>query len=62
MFIKCVYCRSVMMPQDNDYMGNGQYCRIYVCDCDAVYEDWTDDKGKHLFGKWLNPETNDYED
>ncbi|MEC1526072.1 hypothetical protein P9D43_29195 [Neobacillus niacini] len=58
----CKYCKSEMMGQDNDHMGNGRYSKYYGCTkCEGVYEEWTDKKGKFMFGKWWNPETKDYD-
>lgn len=64
--MRCRYCKSSMMGQDNDRMRYNLYSRIYVCindECKAVYEEWTDHKGVALSdrNKWFNPEIGDFE-
>lgn len=63
--MRCKYCKTQMMGQDNDRMPGG-YCKIYVCSngkCKAVYEEWTDYKTTRTPEKdqWFNPKTNDFE-
>jgi len=64
---RCKYCKETMIGQDNDRMGINLYCKIYVCTndkCAAVYEEWTDEKGRSISGRnrWFNPQTNEFED
>lgn len=66
MFMRCKYCKSNMMGQDNDRMGHNLYSKIYVClneECKAVYESWTDDQGRSLpdRNRWFNPKIRDFE-
>ncbi|AFC32152.1 hypothetical protein PM3016_5452 [Paenibacillus mucilaginosus 3016] len=62
--MRCLYCNELMNVQDNDYMGNREYSRLYVCLNDesrSIYEDWTDDKGRPIprKNKWWNPKDNE---
>ncbi|QDY32684.1 hypothetical protein [Clostridium sporogenes] len=64
--MRCRYCNSEMMPQDNDRMGYDTYSKIYIClnsKCKAVYEEWTTSKGASLVdrNRWFNPKIKDFE-
>lgn len=55
-----------MMGQDNDRMGQNLYSKLFVClndECEAVYEYYTDEKGRPLPGRhrWFNPHTGEFE-
>lgn len=62
----CRYCKDIMYGQDNDYMGNGLYSKIYACsnnECKAVYEEWIAEKGRSVSerNRWFNPKTKEFE-